>query len=161
MRIRFVIILLAPVIFICCQKEFEDPNDIAINTTADFKAKINGVQFDADIYGAAIRPDSVISIAGKSNDGQQFVFTVKDSGVHVYTLSMNSTSNFAGYRDANGLAFASNEGYNPGDAGGILAIILLDRVKRTISGTFNFKAFREDDQTQRTITEGIFNNIPY
>jgi len=76
-----------------CQKEFEDPNETAVNTTADFRARINGVQFVAAIYGAALRPDTVISIAGKSNDGQQIVFTVVDSGVHVYSLDVNGISN--------------------------------------------------------------------
>ncbi len=145
-----------------CQKEFLDPSDSSLkNTAVDFKAKINGVQFVADITGAAIRTDNVISIAGKSNDGQIIVFTVKDSGVHVYNLDMKSLTNFGAYTDANSLAFSSNEGYNPGDAGGNLVIILLDRVKRLISGTFNLKVFREDDRTQRIITEGVFNNIPY
>jgi len=148
-------------IFNSCQKEFEDPNDTSLNTTVVFKAKINGVQFVADISGAAIRADSVISIAGKSNDGQMIVFTVKDSGVHVYSLDINSISNFGGYVDANSLTFSSNEGINPGDSGGNLAIILIDPVKRLISGTFNFKAFRQDSRTQRIITEGVFRNILY
>src|SRR6185503_3378500 len=115
-----------------CQKEFLNPEDIPANTT-DFKTKINGVQFVATIYGAAIRTDSVISIAGKSNDGQVIVFTVKDSGVHLYQLDIGSLTNFGAYTDAHSIAFSSNEGYEPGDAGGNLAIILLDRTKRLIS----------------------------
>jgi len=162
MRAHVIIkLLLGLCILNSCQKEFEEPNDTPVNTTSGFKAKINGVQFTATIYGAAIRTDSVISIAGKSNDGQQIVFTVKDSGVHVYKLEMNSLSNFGAYTDAHSIAFSSNEGYNPGDAGGNLTIVVLDRVKRLISGTFNLKVFREDDRTQRIITEGTFNNISY
>jgi len=53
-----------------CQKKFEDPNrQASLNSpVADFKAKINGVQFIAVLTGAAIRSDSVISIAAESND---------------------------------------------------------------------------------------------
>src|ERR1035437_10858233 len=102
-----ILSLMGLCIFNSCQKEFEDPNDTSLNTTVVFKAKINGVQFVADISGAAIRADSVISIAGNSNDGQMIVFTVKDSGVHVYSLDINSISNFGGYVDANSLTFSS------------------------------------------------------
>ena len=160
----FVIItsLLGLCILNSCQKKFEDPNHSSLITpAADFKAKINGVPFIAVLTGAAIREDSVISIAAESNDRQMIIFTVKDSGVHVYTLAMNSVFNFGGYTDATSIAFASNEGINPGDSGGILSIISIDPIKRLISGTFNFKAFHQDNRTQRIITDGVFNNISY
>ncbi|MDQ6761751.1 MAG: DUF6252 family protein [Bacteroidota bacterium] len=161
---RFLIIALLVLGFFTlnsCQKEFENPQEAIIDTTIIFKAKIGGLPFSAVLSGAAIRPDSVISIAGQSADGQMLVFTLKDSGVHVYDLDMNSTTNFCGYTDARNYAYATNQGYHIGDAGGKLAIISLDRVRKLISGTFNFKVFREDDKSQRIITEGIFNNIRY
>jgi hypothetical protein len=158
-------IILTSLLVLCtlnsCQKEFEDPNEAPVNTTADFRAKINGVQFVAAIYGAAIRPDTVISIAGKSNDGQQIVFTVVDSGVHVYSLDVNSISNVGAYVTSNSLNYTTNEGTTPAESGGNLAIVSIDVVKRLISGTFNFKVFRMADGTQRIITEGVFNNISY
>jgi Family of unknown function (DUF6252) len=144
-----------------CQKEFLNPEDEPLDTTVIFKAKINGVQFLATISGAAIRSDSVISIAAESDDRQMIVFTVKDSGVHVYNLDMNNFTNFGGYRDACSIAYASNEGINAGDSGGNLAIVSIDTIKRLISGTFNFKAFNQDIGVQKAITEGIFNNISY
>jgi hypothetical protein len=154
--------LLVLCIFNSCQKKFEDPNDPGVSTPAYFRAKISGVQFAADIYGAARRStDTVISIAGKSIDKQQIVFTVKDSGVHVYQLSFNSTSNFAGYVTGNSFAYSSNEGATPQESGGNLAIVSIDSVKKLMSGTFNFKAFSPLDGTQKIITEGVFNNISY
>jgi Family of unknown function (DUF6252) len=146
-----------------CQKKFEDTNrQASLNPpVADFKAKINGVQFIAVLTGAAIRSDGVISIAAESNDRQMIIFAVKDSGVHVYTLAMNSVFNFGGYTDAASIAFASNEGINPGDSGGSLAITSIDGVKKLISGTFEFKAFHQDNRTQRIITQGVFNNVSY
>ena len=74
---------------------------------------------------------------------------------------MNSSTNFCGYEDSNGLAFSSYEGINPGDSGGALAITSIDPSRRTMSGTFSLKVFRQLDRTQRIITEGIFTNIPY
>ncbi len=153
--------LLGLCIFISCQKKFEDPNVISPAGPAEFKAKINGAAFNAVLTGAAIREDSVISIAAESSDRQMIVFAVKDSGVHTYTLAMKSIFNFGGYTDATSIAFSSNEGINPGDSGGTLAITSIDRINKLISGTFNFKAFHQDTKTQRTITEGVFNNIPY
>ncbi|MEO6639194.1 MAG: DUF6252 family protein [Ginsengibacter sp.] len=144
-----------------CQKKFENPPEIKSDTTIKFSANIEGNLFLAILSGAAIRSDSVISIAGKSADGQTFVFTLKDSGVHVYDLDMNSTTNFCGYTDARNYAYSTNQGYKPGDARGKLAITILDRVTRLISGTFNFKVLREADKSQRIITNGIFNNIRY
>lgn len=148
-------------IFNSCQKEFEDPNDLTVSTTTDFRAKISGVPFIAAISGGARRADSVISIAGQTNDGQQIVFTVVDSGVHVYQLEFNSITNFGAYLSSTSLAYSSNEGSTPEESGGNLAIVSIDSVKRLMSGTFNFKAFRQLDGTQKIITEGVFNNVSY
>ena len=162
MRALVIIIsLLVLCIFNSCQKEFEDPNDPSANTTVSFKAKINGVQFIADIHNASIINDSVITLTGKSNDGQMIAFSVADSGVHVYTLDINSITNVGLYVDANSLAFTSVEGGTPAESGGNLAIVSIDPAKKLMSGTFNFKAFRQLDGTQRIITEGVFNNISY
>lgn len=153
--------LLSLCIFNSCQKKFEEPNDVSPAATAEFKAKINGVQFIAVLTGASIRPDGIITMAAESGDRQMITFAVRDSGVYVYTLSINSLSNFGGYTDATSIAFYSNEGIEPGDSGGTLAITSIDRVKKLISGTFNFKAFHQDNRTQRIITDGVFNNISY
>lgn len=161
MRTIAITSLLGLCIFISCQKKFEDPNIISPLGAAEFKAKINGASFVAVLTGAAIRVDSVISIAAETNDRQMIVFAVKDSGVHIYTLAMRSMFNFGGYTDATSIAFSSNEGINPGDSGGTLAITSIDRTNKLMSGTFTFKAFHQDNRTQRTITEGVFNNIPY
>jgi hypothetical protein len=73
-----IFLLLPCTIFNSCQKKFEAPNspapDPAPDLTSSFKAKINGVQFVAALYGAVIRNDSIISIAGKSGDGLAIEF---------------------------------------------------------------------------------------
>lgn len=162
MRI-FVIItwFLSLCILTSCQKKFEEPRDFSPPSPAEFKAKINGVQFIAVLTGASIRPDGVITMAAESGDRQMITFAVRDSGVYVYTLAFNSLSNFAGYTDATSIAFYSNEGIESGDSGGILTIKSIDRVRKLISGTFNFKAFHQDNRTQRIITDGVFNNISF
>jgi Family of unknown function (DUF6252) len=161
------LIIVAKLLALCaimssCQKEFEDPGDPVIATTSSFTAKVNGLPFTAVLYGGAIRTaDSVISLAGKSFDGAQIVFTVVDSGVHVYTLPVNSTFNIGAYVSSNSLNYTSGEGSTAAESGGNLAIVELDTVKRVMSGTFNLKVFRQADGTQKVITEGVFKNISY
>ena len=144
-----------------CQKEFEDPNDPSTSTASYFKANINGVQFVAVMSGAAIGTDSVISLAGKSDDGQQIIFSVLDSGAHVYSLDINSISNIGICIGVTGLPFTSNGGATSEESGGNLAIVSINTVNRVMSGTFNFKAFRQSDGTQKIINDGVFNNISY
>jgi Family of unknown function (DUF6252) len=154
--------LLSTITLNSCQKEFTQPVEAARAVIkGECKAKINGVEFVAVLTGASIRTDGVISIAAESNNRQMIVFAVKDSGVHIYSLPMKSAFNYGGYTDAFSIAFASNEGINPGDSGGSLSINSIDRQNRLISGTFEFKAFHADNRTQRIITEGVFNNISF
>lgn len=162
MHIRaFLILLFALCIFYSCQKKFQGPANILTDAPARFSAQINAAPFRASVYGATIRSDSVISIAAKSDDNKMLVFTVTDSGVHSYTLDINSKLNVAGYIDVAGLAFTSNGGRNSNESGGNLTIAFIDTTRRLIGGTFHFKGFRQADMQQRIITEGVFENISY
>ena len=143
-----IFLLLPCTIFNSCQKKFEAPSEPVPDLTSSFKANINGVQFVAALYGAVIRNDSIISIAGKTVDGLTIEFTLSDSGVHVYSLDMNSSVNFCGYEDNNGLAFSTSEGLAPGDSGGTLEITSIDSTRRLMSGTFNLKVFRQLTRAQ-------------
>ena len=118
MRTHVIILsLLVLCIFNSCQKEFEDPNDSFTGTTSDFKAKVNGVQFVADISGAVIITDSIITLTGRSNDGQKIVFTVADSGGNLAIVSLDSvnrlmsgTFNFKAFRTSDGIQKIITEG---------------------------------------------------
>lgn len=157
-----IALLLGVFIFNCCQKKFESPSDNSLNIPIpDFSAKIDGVAFKGSLFGAAIRTDSIISIAAKSYDGKMLVFTLKDSGAHVYSLDIKSTINVGGYIDIVGLAFTSNGGMNSDESGGNLVITSIDTIRRLISGTFTFRGFRQTDRRQKIITDGIFKNISY
>jgi hypothetical protein len=162
MRTNVIITLILVLgIFNSCQKELEDPSSYSSDPVADFKAKIDGIQFVAGTSGAAIRADSIISVSGKSNDGQIIVITVIDSGVHIYSLNFNSTTNVGGYIDSSGVAFNSNGGSNSQESGGKLTVISIDRLNRFLSGTFFFKAYSQTAQKQIIITAGILNNVKY
>ena len=163
MHARIPILFVLVCILSKCQKPFLEP-EAGTNSKPkpEFRAKVNGVQFTGELMGAAVRgDDSVISIAAETYDMQKMAFAVRDSGVHVYDLPINSTKELGTYVSAVGIAYSSNEGFEPGDSGGTLSITVLDRVRHLISGTFSFKAFHADNRTQRIITDGVFNNISY
>ncbi len=131
--------------------------------TGDFRAKIDGVQWVANSATGASRMLGFINITGRSTDKKYLSITLKDSGVHNYTLDQNSF-NAASYLDSNltnTFNFSTNQGVNPGDAGGVVNVTSIDAVNKKISGTFSFRVFRQFDNSQRTLTEGSFTNIPY
>jgi len=167
MRIITGIFLLAIICFggSSCQKDFTPSEADSTTTTTpgangSFTAKIDGASFVANKAAQASRSLALISIAGQSTDGQTIVFTVADSGVHVYSLDINSM-NAAAYTIDSNYAYTTNQGNSSLQSGGTLSITSIDTVKKTMSGTFSMKMFRALDQSQKNITEGVFTNIPY
>jgi hypothetical protein len=133
--------------------------------TGNFKAKIDGTQWVADRFAQGARISNIINISGLGLDKKVLTISVKDSGVHQYTLAWDNTSGGAGaYMDsslADVTAFTSNAGLTPAEGGGTLNITSIDEVNKRMSGTFSFKAKRYTDNTYRDITEGVFTDISY
>jgi hypothetical protein len=140
-------------------------NAAPLNTTANFKAKIDGTQWVADKFSQCARMNGIINISGLGLDKKIITITLPDSGVHQYTLAWDNSSGSAGaFMDsalADVTAFTSNAGSSPGEAGGTLNITSIDETNKKMSGTFSFKAKRLTDNTYRNITEGVFTNVPY
>lgn len=57
---------------------------------------------------------------------------------------------------ANAVNFTTNQGINPGDAGGVVNITSIDVANKRISGTFAFRVFRQMDGAQKTLTLSYF-----
>jgi Family of unknown function (DUF6252) len=150
-----------------CQKDFVISGiDSTLITppgsvSGNFTAKIDGVQFVANKATGATRALNVIAITGEANDGGLIVLRVADSGVHVYTLDISSSSNAGVYSKDNGIAYTTNGGNSAAQSGGTLSITSIDTAGKTLSGTFSIKLYRPIDSTQKNITEGVFNNISY
>ncbi len=150
-----------------CQKGFTvDGLDSTIITppqpvTGSFTAKINGINFIADKSSGATRALGEIAITGLNSNGEKIVLVVADSGVHVYTLDINSPSNAGAYNKDTAYSYATNQGNSDAESGGTLSITSIDLVNKTMSGTFSIKVYRAFDLTQKNITEGVFNNIPF
>ena len=133
--------------------------------TGSFTAKIDGTPWVANRFAQGARISNTLNISGLGLDKKFITISVKDSGVHQYTLAWDNTSGGAGgFMDstlADVTAFTSNAGLTPAEGGGTLNITSIDEVNKKMSGTFSFKAKRSTDDTYRDITEGVFTNIPY
>ncbi len=146
-----------------CQKEIDFSTSNPGAVTGNFRAKIDGNQWVANSAASANRMNGFISILGRSTDRKYLQITLTDSGVHNYTLD-DMSMNAASYIDSSlpsPINLTSNQGVNPGDAGGTVRITSIDTVNKKISGTFSFKVFRQTDGLQRTMTEGSFTNLAY
>jgi hypothetical protein len=167
---RFSIILLFAFISVfsltACQKEMSSETGHSSNPAngaGSMKAKINSTQWSSDKFAAAYRLVGLISITGVDNNKRYISFTLVDSGVHKYVLS-DETINYAVLLDSsesNKNAYSTNQGNYPSESGGEVNVTSIDENKKTISGTFSFKVFREEDGAQKTITEGSFTNLTY
>lgn len=153
-----------------CQKEFVlddiDSSKITLPTLpggvkGSFTANIDGVKFNGDKGAAATRASGVIVVGGFNIAGEIITIRVADSGVHVYSLDIGSMTNAAAYTKGTEYAYTTNAGNGPQQSGGTLSITSIDTDKKTISGKFSMNVYRQYDNTQKKITEGLFTNIPY
>ncbi len=152
-----------------CGKELSEENgNLPGNTgpgqvTGDFRAKINGEQWVANKAAAAARISGLINLTGLSTQGRLLTITLTDSGAKTYTLDENSI-NFAAYVDStetNRDNYSTIQSDVDSLAGGTVTISRLDTVNKTISGTFTFKVYRQQDNKKKSFTEGVFTNLSY
>lgn len=157
--------LLLTILIISCQKEIsvELGKGGTPDVSAVLKMKINGSQWIANREAGASIIAGFININGLSTDGKALSITLNDSVPGTYVLDQISfnTAALSDSLDNNGLAYTTNEGKDTAQAGGVITVTAIDKVNKTISGTFHFKAYREFDSKQKQITEGVFNKLPY
>jgi hypothetical protein len=145
-----------------CRKEMSVETKAGLAGT--FTANIDGAQWIAadSTKGASILL-GMINISGISADNKQLSITLNDTLPGVYKLSQVAAS-LAAYADndsSNLYAFTTDEGKDTTQAGGLVTVTEIDKVNKTISGTFSFKVYRDIDNHQKTITEGVFYKLPY
>jgi hypothetical protein len=160
--IVYTVLVLAAATLFSCRKEYSVEN--ASSLPADFTAQINGVTWDAaDSSQFASIAQGVITIVGTSSDGRQLTISLNDTVIAAYTLNQQTTSmaTFSNVDSASIYNYATNEGSDTSQAGGTVNVISIDRVGKTISGVFSFKAYRSLDGTRKVFTSGVFYKIPY
>jgi len=127
-------------------------------------ATIDGSQWIAvDTLKSVTIVGGLINLTGISADNQQLSITLNDTVPGTYKLKQEATSIAVyGYIDSsNSFAYSTNQGADSTQAGGTVTVISIDAIHQTITGTFSFTVFRNVDGKQKTITDGIFYQLPY
>lgn len=108
----------------------------------------------------AILTDYTLKVYGTSANGQTVIITVNSAEVGEYTMSQTNGhyAEFIPNMSANATRYSTvnNEG-----GSGFVRISSINEETKSVSGTFNFKAYRLSDNTFKTVSEGNFSNVPY
>ncbi len=149
---------------VSCQKELSEENGgDPSQVKGTLKMKIDGTQWVADKIAAATIENGSITITGLDNGGKSLHIALVDNGAANYSLNQQTVdyATVTDTKEANPVAYATDEGQDADDAGGEVIITNIDQTNKTISGTFSFKAYRDADNKQLVITEGSFENLGY
>lgn len=163
--VRFSLACIAGLFLFACSKEKSvEKNSGGSNSavTGVLRMKIDGQQWVADDAAGATIESGVIGLYGLGKDKKQFVITLLGTGTGTYKLdqsSLNAAALTEG-NDATQFAFVSNQG-TAATAGGEVIVTKIDNTKKTISGTFQVKVFRDADNKGKVLTEGVFEDLSF
>ncbi|HEY4154674.1 MAG TPA: DUF6252 family protein, partial [Puia sp.] len=82
------------------------------------------------------------------------------TGVYSVNAQSEGFAFFSNIQDTTNL-YLSNSSPDVSKAGGTVSLTVVDTVNKTISGTFQFNLYQASSGSTKTITSGVFNNIPY
>ncbi|WEK36665.1 MAG: DUF6252 family protein [Candidatus Pseudobacter hemicellulosilyticus] len=161
-HIRLLTALMAVLALASCAKE-KSVDTTTSGGVGALRVKIDGVQWDANKAVTASVMNGVILIAGTAQDGKELVIRLEATTPGDYQLDQQSMNVLAltDTKEAAPAAYTSNQGQDQSQAGGTVTVTSIDAVNRRISGTFSVKLYRDIDDVQKTLTEGVFENIPY
>jgi hypothetical protein len=164
--VRTLLYLLMVTFVISCQKEVstESSMDGSSQVKGVLKMKIDGKQWVADKVATASIMAGYINITGISKDKKFFTITLMKDVVKTYKLNPVDFEGGAALSDSaelNNNSYGTMQSDDIALAGGTVTVSKIDQSKKTISGTFQFKLFREEDSTQKVITEGVFEDLVY
>ena len=165
-NIRSLFVLAIVTTAVSCNKELSV--DHSGNTgpgnmqTAAFRMKIDGKAWVADKASSVSLLLGFMDIVGLSKTNKLLNITLSDSVAKTYRLSPTSLD-YAVLSDSTDAAgqFSSNSGADSSQSGGTVVVTSVDKAKKTISGTFQFKLYRASDKKTVVITEGVFDKLPY
>lgn len=153
---KFRIVILALVIacmgFISCGKDTIEQETVYILCLDD------GTNWRCT-EPVALMSDNRIRISGTSPSGQTLVLNVFASGIGDYEIT-RTNGNYGEFapNSTGGVERFSTKSNSKGT--GLIQISSVNTEKMTVSGNFNFTAYRSDG-SKRKITNGKFSNVPY
>lgn len=167
-------LILTAFTFTSCENE---PIDSAIDldefnpggnngNSSAFTAKIgtdvfNAQQILAELSGSAFGPE--LNIVG-INNGKSISIQLINPAVATFTASttFENLLLFQYMEDMSGSGFFSSFNSATSESSGTFTITEFNTSTRKISGTFSFTAYNSSDSNvQRTITEGVINNVTF
>lgn len=178
--VLFLLLFALGIFFTSCAKDFEDGRDYNGynnpsneengngNTIADagiFKATVAGSAFVANNVQAIVN-DDYIAISGLKTTGELIQITIANGKVGTYTFKDSPDLALAYAKGSEsgyiGVSKDNAEGYTDYNDNAVLKITEIDKVKKTISGTFQFTGLRFDGvKDKKVVTNGSFTKIVY
>src|SRR5665213_1638179 len=167
MKLHPVLFLFAPLVFLwgSCTKELSRENPLPAQDSVNFYAVIDGIPWQGDsLRQVNISDSGIISITGigKNQDEISMVLPAFRQGVYAVNSQTPAYAQYNSLKE--GFAaeiYLTNTISDESKAGGTVSITDIDTVNKTISGTFQFKAYQESNTTTKTVTAGFFNQLPY
>lgn len=139
-------------------------DDDAMDTTPSFQAEINGVLFEGATVLAGLgnngRHIEIAALNSEGNTSMNLVIgDINNSNAPILvantTYSVNNDDTYFDYQTLEASFITSAE------TGGAIIIGEIDTVNKTISGTFSGIIYDYDSSEERTVTNGVFSNLPY
>ncbi len=159
MKLRLASYLIIPLLisFVSCTKELSQENGgIKQILNGDFYATIGGNQWNADSLQLISVSNNGAIISGLGKDSEQIAIVLPTFQTGTYNLNASSSS-IATYSSQQGKVYISNTAL----ANGTVNINNIDTIKHVVSGTFSLTLVDPTDNSQISITAGVFNAVPY
>lgn len=122
-------------------------------------ALVNGSTWRCPEPNARISENQII-VYGTSAEGQTIQITIFEGIKGVYTL--NSTNLHEGKLIPNTSSYAEIYSTNFGESGsGQVRISSINEDDKTVSGSFNFRGYKESESGYKTVTNGEFTKVAY
>jgi len=132
-----------------------NPND----STGLFSASIDGQPWIASAKFATIM-NGIISISGTDPHNNAMALTLDDTIVGSYSLGLKTVS-IGEYTDSSMYMEEFTTDHSASVAGGKVVVTAINKVNKTITGTFSMNLYCDSMGSKRKVTEGNFKNLPY
>jgi hypothetical protein len=157
MKIRSFIVLILFLLTLGISTSCED-NSVNINRPL-MTALLDGSTWRCPEPNARVSDEQIL-VYGQSADGQTIQITIYSGEEGVYTL--NASNLHEGIIIPNTSAYAEVYSTSNNESGtGQVRITSINEDDRTISGKFNFRAYKQNSNASRVITNGEFTKVPY
>ena len=162
MRITYFLLTAFLFSFVACTKELSNEKGFGTGqgVNGKFYATIGGNQWNADSLQLIQVGDSGgVSINGLSKTGEQISMILPAFKTGTYTLDVQSASIalYSNLLDSAVNVYVSNIG----TASGTVTISSIDTVNHLVNGSFQLSLVNPADNSTKTITRGVFSNVPY